>query len=67
MVCALTFVTCFKSDVSVVIFASCTAVVRGRGINTPRHADSKARSAVGFGERSTAVHPLCMHLYCITL
>ena len=33
MVCAADFVTCCKSNVSVLIFASCTAVVRDRESN----------------------------------
>ena len=58
---------CCKSDVSVVIFAYCAAVVHAGGSNTPSYVDSKARSAVKFGACSAAVHALCVYLYRITL
>ena len=65
MVYPATFVTCSKINVSVVIFASC-AVAHDGVSNTPSHADSRERSAVGFGARSADVHALCVYLYCIT-
>ena len=59
--------TCCKIDVSVVIFASFAEVVCDGGSNTPSHADSNARNAVGFGARNAAVHDLCIYLCRITL
>ena len=67
LVCVATFVTCCKSDVSVVIFDSCLVVVRAGGGNKTSRADSKARSAIWFGARRAAMQAFFMYLYCITL